>query len=74
MPDLVPNFIAGRWNAAAASAFGDVHNPSTGEVIARVPLGGPAEVDAAVQAARVAFASWSNLPAPRRATVLFSYR
>ena len=74
MPELVPNFVAGRRSAAAATAFGDVYNPSTGEVIARVPLGGPAEVDAAVQAARVAFASWSNLPAPRRATFLFRYR
>jgi aldehyde dehydrogenase (NAD+) len=36
-------------------------NPSnTDEVVARFPAGGPAEVDAAVQAARKAFPAWSE--------------
>ena len=30
-------------------------NPSTGEILARVPLSGSADVDAAVAAARAAF-------------------
>ncbi len=33
----------------------EVHNPATGEIIARVPLGGKADVDRAVEAARKAF-------------------
>ena len=33
----------------------EVHNPATGAVIARVPLGGKADVDRAVEAARKAF-------------------
>ena len=70
---LAPHLIAGEAVTAAA-AHGDVFNPSTGEVIARVPLGTAADVDAAVQAARAAFASWSLMPPPKRAAVLFRYR
>jgi malonate-semialdehyde dehydrogenase (acetylating)/methylmalonate-semialdehyde dehydrogenase len=58
----------------AAPKFGNVFNPSTGEVIARTPFCGAAEVDEAVQAAQKAFVSWSRTPAPKRATVLFKYR
>ncbi len=57
---VVPNFLGGRWSPAAENA-GEcpVHNPSTGEVIALTPRSGTREVDAAVEAARKAFASWS---------------
>jgi malonate-semialdehyde dehydrogenase (acetylating)/methylmalonate-semialdehyde dehydrogenase len=68
------HLIAGRPASSAAGDFGDVFNPSTGEVIARVPLGGAAEVDAAVRAAHTAFAGWSSTPAPKRAAVMFRYR
>ncbi len=68
------NLIDGNPSAANAPRRGDVFNPSRGEVIARVPLSGPAEVDAAVHAAARAFRAWSDLPAPRRATVLFQYK
>ena len=74
MTDVVPNLIAGRWTVPATAVFGEVFNPSRGEVIARVPLSGPAEVDAAVQAAAKAFASWGHTPAPKRAACLFRYR
>ena len=68
------HWIAGRSSPAQGSDWGDVFNPSTGEVIARVPLAGAAEVDVAVQAAARAYVAWSNTPAPRRAAVLFRYR
>jgi malonate-semialdehyde dehydrogenase (acetylating)/methylmalonate-semialdehyde dehydrogenase len=74
MPDHVPHLIAGRWSVPAHTAFGNVYNPSRGEVIALLPMGGPAEVDAAVLAARKAFATWGDTPAPKRATYLFRYR
>jgi aldehyde dehydrogenase (NAD+) len=44
----------------------DVVNPATEEVIASVPAGTPAEVDAAVAAARSAFAGWSARPVAER--------
>jgi malonate-semialdehyde dehydrogenase (acetylating) / methylmalonate-semialdehyde dehydrogenase len=71
---IVPTFSGGVWAYPQTEAFTDVHNPSMGEVIAQTPMCGPAEVDAAVQAAAHAFESWSRLPAPRRASVLFRYR
>jgi malonate-semialdehyde dehydrogenase (acetylating)/methylmalonate-semialdehyde dehydrogenase len=51
-----------------------VHNPATGEVIARTPLGGPEEVDAAVGAARAAFPEWAATPLKERVQIFFRYR
>ena len=69
----VPN-LAGGWVQPAVANYHDVFNPSTGEVIARTPLSGMREVDAAVQVATAAFQSWSRTPSPRRAEVMFRYR
>jgi malonate-semialdehyde dehydrogenase (acetylating)/methylmalonate-semialdehyde dehydrogenase len=52
----------------------DVHTPATGAVIARVPLSGRAEVDAAVRAARAALPVWSALPIKERVQVFYRYR
>jgi len=73
---IVPLLIGGRWSRpeSPAAGFGNVYNPSTGEVIARTPMCGASEVDAAVQAAAKAFESWSNYPVTKRATILFKYR
>ena len=70
----VPVLIGGSWNVPGAQTYTEVHNPSTGETIARTPMCGAADVDAAVQAAKRAFGSWSNTPAPRRAEIFFKYR
>ena len=70
----LPVLIAGKWRVPSANTFGDVFNPSIGEVIARVPFCGAGEVDDAVKAARAAFTTWSQTPAPKRATILFKYR
>ncbi|SMD26247.1 aldehyde dehydrogenase family protein [Kibdelosporangium aridum] len=48
----------------------DVVNPATGEVIATVPSGTATEVDAAVQAAGKAFASWSQTSVADRVAVI----
>jgi malonate-semialdehyde dehydrogenase (acetylating)/methylmalonate-semialdehyde dehydrogenase len=74
MATELPVLIAGKWRQPAVESFGNVHNPSTGEVIARVPLCSAREVDEAVVAAQKAFVSWSQTPAPKRATILFKYR
>ena len=70
----VSNFFGGRWTFPVHADFADVFNPSRAEVIARVPLSGPAEVDAAVQAAQKAFVSWGSTPVTKRAAVLFRYK
>ncbi|HEY0944487.1 MAG TPA: CoA-acylating methylmalonate-semialdehyde dehydrogenase, partial [Opitutaceae bacterium] len=67
-------FIGGEWLAADNLPTSSVYNPSTGEEIAAVPLGGAAEVDAAVRAAEAAFPAWSVTPAVDRARIMFRYR
>src|SRR5690606_8254074 len=48
----------------------DVYGPATEEVIARIPEGSAADVDAAVRAARRAFDGWANSPVSQRAEYL----
>ena len=70
----VPVLIGGKWTMPVVQAYNDVHNPSTGETIARTPICAAADVDKAVQAAKRAFPAWANTPAPTRAAVMFKYR
>ena len=68
-----PLFIGGNWTDAAGAATEPVFNPSDGSVIARTPMCGASEVDAAVQAARQALSDWSATPVVDRARILFRY-
>lgn len=68
------NYIGGAWRASAAATFGEVRNPATDEVLARVPLGGGADVDQAVQAAQAAFDGWRRTPAVQRARYFFKLK
>jgi len=54
--------------------FGEVFNPATGEVGARVALANRITVDEAVAAARAAFPAWSEQSALRRARILFKFK
>ncbi len=47
--------IDGQWRAAADGAIFLTEDPATEAMLAEVPAGGPADVEAAVQAARKAF-------------------
>ena len=66
--------IGGQWCEAAATEQWEVANSSTGAVIARTPLSGATDVDAAVQAAAAAFPAWADTPVSKRAQVLFRYK
>ncbi len=68
------NLIGGEWRAASGVGWEEVPNPATGELLARVPLSGAADVDAAVQAAAAAFPAWAATPVVERARVLFRYK
>jgi malonate-semialdehyde dehydrogenase (acetylating) / methylmalonate-semialdehyde dehydrogenase len=70
----VPVYYGGKWITPSTSEYVDVHNPSTGEVIARTPLCGPDVVDAAVQAAQAAYRDWSVTPVSNRVAILFRYK
>ncbi len=66
--------IDGAWVDSKATEFGEVNNPSTGELIAKVPMGGNDDVDRAVQAAQKAFVEWREVPVVERARVMFRFK
>jgi malonate-semialdehyde dehydrogenase (acetylating) / methylmalonate-semialdehyde dehydrogenase len=70
----VPLLIAGRWEPSPSPRSGDVYNPSTGRVIARVPFCTADDVDRAVRAAGDALPAWAETPVVERARVLFRFR
>jgi betaine-aldehyde dehydrogenase len=67
-----PLYINGEFVTPEASATLDVLDPSTSEVIARVPDAGAADVDRAVKAARAAFdeGPWKEVTAQERGRIL----
>ena len=72
--DRVKMLIGGRWEESRAERRGPVYNPSTGGVIAEVPLCGAEDVDRAVQAAEKALPAWAETPVVERARVMFRFR
>ncbi len=72
--ETLENFVGGRWIPSRASEFLDVHNPATGETIARTPLSTAEDLDTAVAAAKKAFPAWRDTPPMVRARTLFRFR
>ncbi|XP_022735710.1 succinate-semialdehyde dehydrogenase, mitochondrial [Durio zibethinus] len=62
--------IGGKWIGAYNGKTLQVNNPSTGEVIADVPLMGRRETNDAISSAYDAFPSWSKLTAAERSRCL----
>ena len=58
MQDARRFYINGAWAAAKDGTDMDVIDPSTEEAFATISLGGQGDTDAAVAAAKAAFASW----------------
>lgn len=68
------HFIDGASVPGSSGRYGDVFNPNTGEVQARVALASPAEVDAAVASAVRAQQVWALVNPQRRARVMFEFK
>ncbi|HEX3654113.1 MAG TPA: CoA-acylating methylmalonate-semialdehyde dehydrogenase [Rhizomicrobium sp.] len=68
------HFIAGQHVKGTSGRFGDVFNPATGEVQAKVAFASRAEVRKAVDAALRAFPEWSSVNPQRRARVMFNFK
>jgi malonate-semialdehyde dehydrogenase (acetylating)/methylmalonate-semialdehyde dehydrogenase len=68
------NHIGGSWQPAQSTETLDDIDPATGEVAARVPLSGAADVDAAVRAAHEAEPAWRAVPPQRRARAIHALR
>ncbi len=70
----IRHFVNGSSFEGASGRFGEVFNPNTGEVQARVQLATAGELDLAVQAALRAFPAWSATNPQRRARVMFEFK
>ena len=63
-------YAGGRWIAPSTDDSIDIIDPSTEEIIGRVPLCTAEDIDTAVMAARDAFTSWSERPLAERVDYL----
>ncbi|MGH2966677.1 MAG: aldehyde dehydrogenase family protein, partial [Solirubrobacterales bacterium] len=72
--ETLKNYVGGSWVHARGTETLDDHDPSTGEIIARLPLSGATEVNLAVTAAVDAQPKWRAVPPQRRARALYALR
>ncbi|OEV08974.1 CoA-acylating methylmalonate-semialdehyde dehydrogenase [Streptomyces nanshensis] len=67
------HFVAGSPAPGISGDFGDVYDPNTGDVQARVPLASAAETEAAVADAAGAQREWGEWNPQRRARVMLRF-
>ena len=70
----IGHFIGGRTIAGNNDRWGDVAQPATGEIQARVAFASSEEVDQAVDAGERAFGEWWSLTVVQRAAIMFKVR
>ena len=63
-------YVNGAWVPAMTARTFDVHNPATGDLLARVANAGTAETEQAIAAAHAAWPAWRDRTARERAVVL----
>jgi hypothetical protein len=69
-----PLIINGERCEPSGGEYADVINPANGEVVGRAAMGGAADVDSAVAAARAAFdnRAWREMPPTERSRILYA--
>ncbi len=70
MQDAMQHYINGQWVASIDGREMAVEDPSTEETIATIMLGGDADADAAVAAAKTAFPGWAATEPEARVAAL----
>ena len=70
----VHHFVGGKPVQGESGRFGDIYNPNTGEIQARVSLASEAEVTRAIEAAQAAFPKWAATNPQRRARVMYAFK
>ncbi|WP_428395225.1 CoA-acylating methylmalonate-semialdehyde dehydrogenase [Lichenicoccus sp.] len=73
MPRDLSHFVSGAHAPGRSGQFGDVFDPNTGEVQARVPLADRREVEAAIASAAAAQPGWAATNPQKRARVLMKF-
>lgn len=66
--------VNGQFKESKTERYTDGFNPSTGEVIAKVPCCTADEVEEAIAAAKAAFPAWSGTPVIKRVQILYKLR
>ena len=74
MSETLYHYVNGARSNGRSQRFGDVFNPATGEVAARVPLASADETAGAIAAASAAFPGWRDTPPLKRASILFRFK
>ncbi|MFJ8696479.1 CoA-acylating methylmalonate-semialdehyde dehydrogenase [Streptomyces roseolilacinus] len=74
MTKTVHHWIGGKPVEGTSDRWGPVADPATGLVATRVALASADEVDAAVAAAKDAYATWGTSSLAQRTAVLFRFR
>jgi malonate-semialdehyde dehydrogenase (acetylating)/methylmalonate-semialdehyde dehydrogenase len=69
----IGHFIGGKTVKGASGRTGDVFDPNTGEVQAKVALASKSEVEAAIVNAEAAQPAWAATNPQRRARVMFKF-
>jgi malonate-semialdehyde dehydrogenase (acetylating)/methylmalonate-semialdehyde dehydrogenase len=68
------HFLNGALVKGTSGRFGDVFNPATGEIQAKVALASKSEMRKAVEYAQAAFPAWRAVNPQRRARVMFNFK
>ena len=74
MAKQITHWIDGKLYERTAERHGDVFNPATGEVQAKVALATPAVVDEAVENAWKTSQTWRSVSIAKRTKIMFAFR
>ena len=74
MDRQINHWIDGKVEIGESGHYGDVFDPSTGMVQAKVSLANADEVNKAVKNSLKSFETWSATPSLKRARVMFKFR
>jgi malonate-semialdehyde dehydrogenase (acetylating) / methylmalonate-semialdehyde dehydrogenase len=72
--ESIRHCIGGAQTPGASTRTAPVYDPASGHEQRQVLLAEPADVDAAVQAAKTAFETWKDVSVTRRARIMFAFR
>ena len=74
MVTSIGHYVANKPVAGKSGRSGEITNPATGEVTAKVAFASVEEVDAAVQMAKTAQLAWAATPPLRRQRIMFNLK